>query len=489
MRTRLWLSMILFLAVACRTSTGASSDGGTGSAAIPTLVQHVSTPNTQSSPGVGGLTIPLPNTSLAGNCLIVAVQNAVTPGVTMSVSDNMGNRYAAGPTAPGTLGYQTLSLFYALNAKAGVNKVTVTFAGGTVNNVAATVSEFYDVAAVAAADGDTHAEVTSSATTWAAGSFTPTTDGDLIYQVAVTNTGIPYNGTSYTAGSGFSFLSTDLMDGMVVQYHIQTTAGVINPTLAANPAGGYAAVAIALKAASTGTAPAAGIRVVRVQHNHVPGGTATIALQFPCTGNLIVFAWHEGDAVEYVTGVTDGNRNAYAQVAGSPLSNGAGGLVQLFYAANAITTPTMLGPTLAFTGGFRYGSDGVLYDVTGAATNPFDVSTTAMGNQTVGGDLVTVSLTPAGAGELVIAVGDQNEATITGLVGPGFWFDEPTWPTQDELGPAGGAGNRFTLDAQSGHRYTIDGNSVTFVWTESRTTFEWETAAAAFKAASPAHGY
>ena len=209
-------------------------------------------------------------------------------------------------------------------------------------------------------------------------------------------------------------------------------------------------------------------------------GSATVPLQMPCSGNLLVFTMAQGSD-DSLSGIADGNGNSYTQLSGSPLANGPGGTVRLYYVANATTSSTM-SMTLTFASAPPFGSDFVVYDVTGAAASPLDTSNTALGIQTSAGDLATVSITPAGSGELVIAHGDQNDGTITGLVGSGYLFDHPTWVGQDE-GGAGGAGTEFTLDAQAGHYYTADGTPLTFVWTETRTVLEWQTIVAAFKGA------
>src|SRR5436309_2687330 len=409
---------------------GGVAGAATITVAVPTLVQHVSTPNTRSN-YTTGLNIYLPNKSLSKNCILVAVQNAPTPGVTVSVIDDRANTYVPGPTNGS--GDPTVSLFYALNATAGVQHITVSFAGGSVNYVAAVASEWYNIALSNAFDGGSQSGNASATSTWAAGTFTTGASGDLVYQVAVDRGGFePY--ASFTAGSGFTLASADLLEGMVAQYVVQRRAGAVSPTLTVNGSGGYASAAIALKAAAAGTPPGSGIRIV------------------------------------------------HTYVSGSPLANGQGGSVQMYYAAHATTSSSMT-MTLRFPSASTFGSSLVVYDVAGAAASPFDASNAATGIQVSGGDVPTVSLTPAGPGELVIAHGDQNTATITGLVGSGYLFDYPTWVGQDEGGP-GGAGNGFTLDSHAGHYYTTDASQLTFVWTETRFVLAWETIPAAFKGAS-----
>jgi hypothetical protein len=462
-------------------------------ASTPTLVQHVSTPFTRDT--IPGMNIYLPNKSLPHNCLIVAVQYGaeVAPGITVSVSDDQGNTYSVGdaitsPYSGGAVPSQArhLAVFYALNARAGVVHITVSFTGGSAWNVSVVASEWYNIALTDALDGASDSATTSPKSTWAAGSITTSVGGDLVYQVAV-DEDLARLG-SFTAADGFALTSADLMAGTVTQYTVQRAPGVISPTVFVNGADAYTSVAIALKAAAAGTAPGPGIRIVHMYVGNSGQGAATVPLQAPSSGNLLVFTLTR-DADVPLTGIGDGNGNSYTEVPGSPITNGLGGTQWMFYAANAVTSSSMT-LTLTFASPLPLGSAFIVYDIAGAATSPFDTSNTAMGNQTsdgFNGELTTVSITPAGAGELVIARGDQDAGTIMGLVGPGFIFDNPTWPGQDEQG-AGGAAAEFTLDSQAGHYYTLDASPVTFVWVTTRPVAQWETIAAAFKGAGSATG-
>jgi len=454
--------------------------------AVPTLVQHVSTPFTRDT--IPGLNIYLPNKSLPHNCLIVAVQYGSEAGITVSVSDDQGNTYSLGdavssPYSRGAVPSRArhLAVFYALNARAGVVHITVSFAGGSADLVSAVASEWYNIALTDALDGSSDSATTSATSTWAAGSLTTSVGGDLVYQVAVDEDLARL--ASFTAGDSFALTSADLMAGTVTQYTVQRAPGVISPTVLVGGADAYESVAIALQAAAAGTAPGPGIRIVHMYVGNSGQGATTVPLQAPSSGNLLVFTLTRDFDVP-LTGIADGNGNSYTEVPGSPITNGLGGIEWMFYAANAVTSSSMT-LTLTFASPLPLGSGFIVYDIAGAAASPFDTSNTAMGTQTsdgFNGELTTVSITPAGAGELVIARGDQDAGTIMDVVGPGFFFDNPTWDGQDEQG-AGGAAAEFTLDSQAGHYYTLDASPVTFVWTTTRPVAQWETIAAAFKGA------
>jgi len=447
----------------------------------PTLVQHVSTPNTHNSLA-SVFNVVLPNKTLAGNAIVVAFQISFG-GTVKSVTDNQGNKYTAGPST----GSQCF-MYYTLGATAGVTRITVTLST-TGAYFSAVAAEFAHVATATAADGSNGANSSNnSVSTWSTAPISTTADGDLLYYVgfdlSYSNMGTPpdFSGVA-TLGAGLKFAAADLQEGAFAAYTVQSTHGSVTPSLTVNAPRRYGALALALKgSAASGTLPGPGIRIVRIQHGHMDTGTSA-KMQFPSTGNLIVLGWTEGDGTFNISNLGDTQGNTYTQVSGSPITTGAGGTVQLYYAANAISANDLL-LSLSLTGS-SIGSEAVLYDVTGAATAPFDVSATASGSYPMPATQFTsVALTPAGAGELVVAHGDQDTGTMTGLVGTGYIFDMPTWGGQDE-GGAGGAGNQFTLDAQAGHYYTLDASRVTFTWTATigngSGTNDWETIAAAFK--------
>jgi hypothetical protein len=65
----------------------------------------------------------------------------------------------------------------------------------------------------------------------------------------------------------------------------------------------------------------------------------------------------------------------------------------------------------------------VSYDVAGAADSPFDKAITASGVQSGGRTLITTSLTPSTANELVLNQTSIDIHTIIGVVGTGFVLD------------------------------------------------------------------
>src|SRR5207237_8928334 len=107
-------------------------------AVAPTLVQSVSTSNTRGY-AVNSYTVRLPNATLSGNSVIVAVQQGSGTGA-LSVSDDKGNTYNLAKINDNLS--QIVSIYYATNVLAGAQKITLTFAGAGAKCVAAVPTEF-----------------------------------------------------------------------------------------------------------------------------------------------------------------------------------------------------------------------------------------------------------------------------------------------------------------------------------------------------------
>jgi hypothetical protein len=459
-------------------------------AATPTLVQHVaSAMEDNGGSGAPSLIATLPNLALAGNALILCVQMDQPGGVGVTVADDRSNSWTPGPVRVGM--NQTLSLFYALNVAAGTQKITMSFSGGTKpNRVQGTVSEFYNVATSVAADGSHGASSTSPV---AAGSFTPTTNGDLIYHCGVDDTSPNnYMGGTITAGSGFTLLSADRAAGTAAQYQVQTTAAPINPSFTVS-AHTWDSVAIALKSAAAGTAPGAGIRIVHVQHSLIAyvdnsgrgNRTTPAVLQFPSSGNLLVALFnHSG---YFVSGINDSAGNTWVSAV-QEIDSPAGVVSsQILYAGKATTSSTLTNITTTLTHAMDVGHAMlVLFDVTGAATSPLDQIAAAQGVQSSTGNLAMTSLTPTTAHGLVFNVGSIWGHTTNAIVGTGYIFDAWVNPTDDNV-PVTPA-SFLDMDNPYGHIYNTNTSTLTFTYGFNTTgppsgVQQWSSVSAAFKAA------
>jgi hypothetical protein len=323
-------STTYFYRVRATNSSGDSAYSNTASAttaqsvapALPTLVQNLSIyTNRDGEPG-NDFIINLANPTLANNCLILALTNAYTSTRTITVSDDKGNTWTRGPHTDFVANTETTTILYALGVAAGTQKITVHF-DASIFNVHATVSEWYNIATSAAANGSSAASDVASPVS--PGSFTPGNNdangGNLIYQhaIAIPGSGSLGNLTStvsaITAGMGFALASANRQLASISQYTVQTTAGAINPTLTVAQASGadhFNTIAIAFKAAAAGTAPATrGIRIQNMQHTFHPWpGSSTVNL--PSSGNLLALTAPVNTGQDAITSVSDSKGNAWS---------------------------------------------------------------------------------------------------------------------------------------------------------------------------------
>jgi hypothetical protein len=432
-------------------------------AAVPTLVQHVATGMDRYP--INTLTIQLPNPARAGNCLILGVQFN-SEGSVASVTDEKGNNWIAGPTTTNGSFSKRMNLYYVLNAIAGTQTVRVHFSGlsSTPGFPQAVVSEFYNVATANAFDGDA-----ASSTSRTAGTITTTAPGDLIYEWGASlsssdTNGGAFNGTSITAGTGFTLLSADLQVGSGDQYQIQPNAGPITPTFSASGSEIWGSVAVALKSATAGTAPPPGIRIIHLQHTLLQAVRAQnreepIVMQFPSSGNLLVGLYNA--AGPFATNVTDSLGNIWSLPESAKIIDDDGVVsAQIVYAANAQTSPNLSGITVSITetgiGDMMFN----LYDVTGAAASPFDLATALQGFNETFAPHTTGTITPRTTNGLVIHVNSITFHQENGMTSPaGGAFDTVTNDLEGE--------DVSTLDMDNAyaHIYNSTANQVDFTFT------------------------
>ena len=442
---------------------------------VPTLVQHVATGMDRYP--INTLTIQLPNPVRAGNCLILGVQfNSV--GSVASVTDDKGNNWIAGPTATNGSFSKRMNLYYALNAIAETQTITLHFSGlaTTPGFPQAVVSEFYNVAPSNAFDGSA-----ASSTSRTAGTITTTAPGDLIYEwgASLSSSNInggAFNGTSITAGTGFTLLSADLQVGSSDQYHIQPTAGPITPTFSASGSATWGSVAIALKSAMAGTAPPPGIRIIHLQHTLLQSVRAQnraepIVMQFPSSGNLLVGLFN--GAGPLINSLSDASGNTWSTPGICKTVGGAGSTsAQIVYAANATTSSTLSGITTVLdtvgTGDLMFN----LFDITGAAVSPFDVGTNNAGNQSVTGPLTSGIITPLNANGLVLHVNSINFHTENGMTAPTGGAFDTVVNDLDNDDPAHGGTDVSTLDMDNAYAHIYNTNTlpISFTFTNTFTT-------------------
>lgn len=386
-------------------TASATTDASSGGGSTPTFVWSKSAANTTGL-NINSYSSNLPTSgTLAGNVVIATFQYAVGSGASAAVKDDKGDTFTL--LASNSNGNQTVATYCAAPTT-GARVLTITFSGGSPAYVAMiNASEWYNL--TCALDG-TSINSSSSASV-SAGSIATTSDGDLIYQAAEEdgNTGTE----QWTPGaSPWSLLSAcsglaNANTPQAAQYQVQATHGSISPAFSMSAADSWNSVAVALKPASAGTAPPAGIRILHLQEEAIPTGLGgSITVQFPSSGNLLIDATIDCPDCD-ITGISDSNHNTHAS-AGPALNNSLSGSVQTFYAANAITSNS-LSLTFTLPGSPAGGSDFFLFDVTGAAASPFD---STAGRQTATGDFAASS----GSGTSTVNGPSITPSTPNGLI-------------------------------------------------------------------------
>ena len=271
----------------------------------PTLVQHVSSAANETTifalETCDNYKLHFPNPVGSGNCLILGITYDYDNTIT-SISDDVNGtwpsatRTVTGSNGGGS-GDRRSSVIVLPNAAAGNPVITVNLSGGN-RNFQYEMSEFRDVATTSTAAGDA-GTADDVGTALATGSFTPTnndgTGGNLIWAYFCTSALGVTCPTNIAPGSGFSLLSADISgkDGKTMphacEYYVQTASASINPalTVTGDTTDHWNCIAVALKAADAGTAPAAGIRIVNYTTMTPNTAPATMTIQFPTQGNLI----------------------------------------------------------------------------------------------------------------------------------------------------------------------------------------------------------
>ena len=464
------------------------SGGSTPPAGNPTFIQHLHSGMDRWP--VGTIKFSLPNIVQTGNGVIIGV-HFNSAGSISSVVDNSANTWIAGPTTTNTGSAKRLNTYYVPSCLAGTQTVTITFTGltsvtGFPHIVA---SEFFNIGTL---------DVSGSSNNTPSVALTTTNPGDLIWHWAVdfsdTNSnGGNFNGTSITAGSGFTLLSADRQIGSVVQFQVQSAAGLITPTITRSGTATWGSVALAFSSAATGVLPGPGIRIIRIYHVllnsfRAQGRGNPLPVQFPSSGNLIVGSFNSGGAtVPLITAISDNLSNSWV-ISPSLQSIDSQNVVssEMVYVANAAT-----GQNLVITSTINVTNTGdgmfLLYDITGAATTPFDKGVITNGIQNTHANLAMGSpIVPAAAGELIINVGSIDFHTCRSGLSP-MIFDSVVNNLDDD-DPSDGGTDVGTIDMDNpyGHIYATNTASQSFTYSFSGpgATFpgvlNWSSVSAAF---------
>jgi len=419
----------------------AAADAGVWS---PTLVQHVSGSNLRgnslSSPYCYYLQLPAP--AQGGNAIVVG---ATWKGsATLLVTDDMGDTYTNNEVFLDSTDGQSIGVASAFGVSSGARALSVCFSSNPGGWVQPMATEFANVVSIDGAAG-TSGSGTTASVGLSAGS-------DMLYQVVYTPGGPP---SSFTAGSGGSLLSADVLDGFSGQY------GASTMTLGSSTH--WATSAVLLHAGSAGSIPS-GMRIVRELHQNIPSGDPAggsgafanpLSLQFPSSGNLLVAVIAGGCGCgesPKVTSMTDSASNSWV----NPLTeHGGDAYSQLFYVANAVTSSSLtVSTSWTYTGADE---TAIVWDVIGASTTPLDVA--VGGSGTAGGGNLTLPFTvpTIGPGELIFVGTPWDFDTAGGLMGgAGAYLATMTTSGEPHDGP-------FPIDENNGWGHLVSGTSPTSI--------------------------
>src|SRR5579859_887597 len=449
-------------------------------AASPTLVQWVSGSNTETGNAQPGYNIRFPNPILPGNAVLCGFTRDDRSVTSTSIMDDKNNTYSILVTNDDTVNSQLSGIFGLTNIANGPRRITITFNGGsggppTWDQVGC--GEFYNVSQSAigtALDASTgNSNLGSPASAVAAGSMTTHTSGDLIFHWGFRDGG---SGVIFSQGSSpWALLSGDGLDGSFAQYQVQASAGAINPALTIDAAIDFTTVAVALKPASAGTSPAAGIHVARVLHESLNGQTS-VKFNLPTKGNLIVISYI-GPNAEDIASISTSDSLAFNFIKydGTHTIFSGPGDTEMAYAkgttASTIRTATLnMSETTA-------GANCWIYDIEGADnTSPFDTAAATSGIQSSAGTINGVSITPTTPNGIAITSLDVANNRVNGeSPGNGTWID----PEPFAVLARADQNNGNAID------YDANGSSITFQWTSDPAPFAgWANWASAFKAAA-----
>jgi hypothetical protein len=240
---------------------------------------------------------------------------------------------------------------------------------------------------------------------------------------------------------------------------------------------------MALKPASAGSGPGAGIHVNAFHSISLPEflttGT-TITLQYPTTGNLLILAY-ESSTTNKITSISSSPSNTWSNSAGCVDHSTIARSWCIWYAANA-STFTNLTITITITSGLDeyHWSQANLWDVSGAASSPFDVSATAQGYLSApSGTVNGPSLTPSTSNGLIVAVDEENNQA-TQSISPGTTLNLVTNGTIQYLSAEHDSGASLFYNPGT----SAFNSQITFYPPLGSATnvAEWYSIAAAFKA-------
>jgi hypothetical protein len=401
------------------------------SAQTPTLIYSTNAPlaipsgSGWSAPGCSATCyhIPLDKTATtAGSTLVLFFgYDSLSSNQVFSVTDDKSNTWTL-DIASAQSNNKTMRVYRATNIAAGTSYVNIQLTAGSQNNYwQPLVLEFFDANAL---DGSSCNTATSA--TVSAGSITPTVSGDLIVQAKYSTTRTSQT-ASFAAGSQsnitWSLASQLLGDGAAEQYGVYNSTAAIIPTFTQAASDTYISCAIALKAASTGSAATALPRIVSQMHDAMPKNSQNPwkAGTIVNTSGAVYISYVGNDAIHSTNGVLDGVTSVPAPNIGWTTgadfvgSNGHNHVNSFCAQFNSPPGPLVISINRVAT---TNDSINMIYVVPGGTCNVDVDSGGTTGDQTTGTSITIGTLTPTVTNDIGFGFGGQFWCTSTSLNSP-----------------------------------------------------------------------
>lgn len=406
----------------------------------------------------------LPHPTLAGNTVTIGMRS--TGGVPDTVTDD-GDANAWEMLESDTDGGGDFVSMWRKQVATGTRRVTVGFTPTTRDHVQVELVEWCGIKATSPKDVSNKAHANSAS--WAPGILTPTVDGDVIYSLGVTTSGV--DALSFTAQPGFKLISVNLTDTFASQWQYQTVKAAVTPTMTRDASDTFICCGVALKTdTSQGTAlPADVVRIRGVQWHDVQTVINPVVFQFPSMGMLLVASWMgflsgAPDLPVYITSITDNKKNKWDWQTGLRSSGADGQLCQFPWAKRPVTAHDL---TLSVVFDLPTGGSSTLalYDIDNVDPDDpignFAVAESFVADTGVT-TLTTVSLTTQRPRVMVLNVTGVGAPSLRSLVGAGYLVDNP-WAPEENGGPSALHENNGW-----GHYYApAKSTTVTFVYDKS----------------------
>lgn len=408
-------------------------------------------------------TVYLPNNTLAGNTLILAILGTGSTGVTYTytIADNLSQSgWTLEQSYFSSSDNAQFDVFVFLGTAANVNTITLT-PSTTVSYPVFIFSEFNNITAYDV--GVTNHGTGTAATT---GSMTTTAAGDLIWVATIQCNLLANQMASLAPGSGFTWLSADIVFGQSCEFQIQTSAGAINSATTLGTSCNWISIAVSFKAGTAGTLPTYTPRIIRRLDSWIDNVT-TRTLYAPCSGNMLAVlqdSYSGSSTLIHASAITDSHGNTWTQRQLTNAGNASFGWSVQAWDTDAATTTTSSNTTVTatWTTTARISLFTLLDIQAPLSSGNYDTVASANGDQTSTANLTTVSITPSTANGMVLHKVQEDWGSMLSLVSPasGTFYDIETYP--QETGAV-----TDSLDENGGivHTYNTSTSAITYTWT------------------------